>query len=82
MMFAWTYAFNRADPDSVRQAREALHETDDLVMELGGVIWKPGVYGQKIILERLDPGTRRLMKQIKEMLDPNHIMNSGNWEGL
>jgi FAD/FMN-containing dehydrogenase len=80
MMFAWTYAFNRADPETVREAREALHETDDLVMELGGVIWKPGIYGQGIILERLHPGTRELMKQIKELLDPNRIMNPGNWE--
>jgi glycolate oxidase len=80
MMFAWTYAFNRADPDSIRHAREALHETDDLVMELGGVIWKPGIYGQKLLLEKLDPGTRELMKKIRMLLDPNGIMNPGNWE--
>jgi glycolate oxidase len=80
MMFAWTYAFNRADPDSMRHARDALHETDDLVMELGGIIWKPGIYGQQLILERLDPGTRVLMKTIKRLLDPNGIMNPGNWE--
>jgi len=80
MMFAWTYAFNRADPETIRQAREALHETDDLVMELGGVIWKPGLYGQKLIIERLDPMTRSLMKKIKELLDPRGIINPGNWE--
>lgn len=82
MMFAWTYAFNRADPETIRQAREALHETDDLVLELGGVIWKPGTYGQKLITERLDPGTRALMRRIKEVLDPKGIMNPGNWEGM
>ncbi len=82
MMFAWTYAFNRADPGSMREAREALHETDDLVIELGGVIWKPGTYGQQLIIERLDPGTRALMRRIKEVLDPEGIMNPGNWEGI
>lgn len=80
MMFAWTYAFNRADPLSIQQAREALHETDDLVLELGGVIWKPGIYGQKLLLERLDPNTRELMGKIKRLLDPQGIMNPGNWE--
>jgi glycolate oxidase len=80
MMFAWTYAFNRADPESIKQAREALHETDDLVLELGGVIWKPGTYGQKLLLDRLDPGARELMRKIKKLLDPNGIMNPGNWE--
>jgi len=80
MMFSWTYAFNRADPESIRQAREALHETDDLVLELGGTIWKPGVYGQKLVMERMDPNTLNLMKKVKQLLDPNGIMNPGNWE--
>jgi len=80
MMFAWTYAFNRAEPDTIRHAKEALHETDDIVVELGGVIWKPGIYGQKLIMERLDPATRELMKKIKKLLDPNGIMNPGNWD--
>jgi glycolate oxidase len=82
MMFAWTYAFNRADPLSILRAREALHETDDLVLELGGVIWKPGIYGQKLLLERLHPCTRELMGKIKRMLDPQGIMNPGNWEAI
>jgi glycolate oxidase len=82
MMFAWTYAFNRADPETMNQARKALHETDDLVLELGGVIWKPGTYGQQLIIDRLDPGTRELMRRIKAVLDPGGIMNPGNWEGI
>jgi FAD/FMN-containing dehydrogenase len=80
MMFAWTYAFNRADAATIEQAKQALHETDDLVLELGGVIWKPGTYGQKLLLERLDPNTRELMGKIRKLLDPNGIMNPGNWE--
>jgi len=80
MMFAWTYAFNRADPETINQAREALYETDDLVLRLGGVIWKPGSYGQKLLLQRFDPNTLTLMKNIKKLLDPNGIMNPGNWE--
>lgn len=80
MMFSWTYAFNRADAETVKQAREALHETDDLALELGGTIWKPGLYGQKLVIERLDPNTLNLMKKVKQLLDPNGIMNPGNWE--
>jgi len=80
MMFSWTYAFNRADPETMRQAREALHETDDLVLELGGTIWKPGLYGQKLVIDRMDPDTLNLMKKVKQLLDPNGIMNPGNWE--
>lgn len=80
MMFAWSYAFNRADPETVRHAKEALHETDDLVLGLGGTIWKPAVYGQKIVMDNMDPNTLQLMNNLKNMLDPNGIMNPGNWE--
>ena len=80
MMLSWTYAFNRADPESMKQAREALHESDDLALELGGTLWKPGLYGQKLVVDRMDPNTLNLMKKVKQLLDPNGIMNPGNWE--
>lgn len=80
MMFSWSFAFNRADDQTVRHAREALHETDHLVMELGGVIWKPAVFGQKLLMDRMAPNTLQLMKKVKTLLDPNGIMNPGNWE--
>jgi len=80
MMFAWSYAFNRADDETMRHAREALHETDDLVPELGGTIWKPAVYAQNIVMNNMEPNTLQLMKKLKNMLDPNGIMNTGNWE--
>jgi FAD/FMN-containing dehydrogenase len=80
MMFSWSFAFNRADEDSVRHAREALHETDELVMELKGTIWKPAVFGQSLMMDRMDPNTLQMMKRVKQLLDPNGIMNPGNWE--
>jgi glycolate oxidase len=80
MMFSWSYAFNRADEKTVRHAREALHETDELVLELGGTIWKPAVFGQEMVLKKMDPNTLQLMKKVKTLLDPNGIMNPGNWE--
>ena len=54
--------------------------TDELVLELGGTIWKPAVFGQKLVMERMDPNTLSLMKKVKTLLDPNNIMNPGNWE--
>jgi len=80
MMFSWTYAFNRADPETIKHAKAALHETDDLVLKLGGTIWKPGLYGQKLVMERLNSSTFDLMRKVKQLLDPNGIMNPGNWE--
>jgi glycolate oxidase len=31
-------------------------------------------------MERMDPNTLKLMTDIKKLLDPNGIMNPGNWE--
>jgi len=80
MMFSWTYAFNRADEDTVSHARQALHETDERVLEMGGTLWKPAVFGQKLVMDRMDANTREVMRKVKTLLDPNGIMNPGNWE--
>jgi glycolate oxidase len=80
MMFSWTFAFNRSDEDTVRHSRQALHETDEVVLKLGGTLWKPAVFGQKLLMDRMDPNTLQIMKKVKQMLDPNGIMNPGNWE--
>ncbi len=47
---------------------------------MGGVPWKAEAPAQRLILERMDPATRKLMKAIIDLLDPNGILNPGNWE--
>jgi len=64
----------------MERARKALDDTNRLGLELGGIVWKPELQAQKLILENMDPNTRELMKRIKKALDPNGIMNPGNWE--
>jgi glycolate oxidase len=80
VMLAYSYPFNRAVTEEAERARGALDETNRLTLELGGVVWKPELPAQKLILERMDAGTRQLIDRIKKMLDPNGIMNPGNWE--
>ena len=74
------FSFNRADEEDVRRVREALDESSQLILELGGVLWKAGLPGQKRLIERMDPNTLDLMHRIRRLLDPNGIMNPGNWE--
>ncbi len=80
VMLAYSYAFNRAQADEFERARKALDDTNRLTLGLGGVAWKPELPAQKLILERMDANTRQLIKRVKKMLDPNDIMNPGNWE--
>jgi glycolate oxidase len=80
MMFSFSYTFNRADPDEMDRAKKALDEAAEFSLDQGGVIWKPNIDEQKMMMARMDPNTLGLMGKIKELLDPNGIMNPGNWE--
>jgi glycolate oxidase len=80
MGFYFSYTFNRANPDEMKRAKKALHEAAEFALEKGGVIWKPNIDEQQMIMERIDPNTLKLMTSIKQLLDPNGIMNPGNWE--
>jgi glycolate oxidase len=80
MMFSFGYPFNRADPDNIERTKKALHDTNVASLDIGGVPWKPEVPAQKIVMDRMDKNTLELMKRIKKLLDPNGIMNPGNWE--
>jgi glycolate oxidase len=80
MMFSFAYPFNRADPDNIERTKKALHDTNLASLNVGGVPWKPEVPAQKMIMERMDRNTLELMKRIKKLLDPNGIMNPGNWD--
>jgi glycolate oxidase len=80
MMFAYSYPFNRADAEDIERARKALRITNEAVLKMGGVPWKAEVPAQKLIIEKTDPSTLKLMGKIKGLLDPNGIMNPGNWE--
>ena len=80
VMFSVTFPFNRADPDDRKNAREGLEETNKMVLEIGGVPWKTELIGQKLTMEKADPQYKGLFKRIRNLLDPNGIMNPGNWE--
>ena len=76
----FSYSFNRANQKDMENARNALHETNKLALELGGIPWKAELTGQQLILEKMDPNFKKLFNTIRNIIDPNKIMNPGNWE--
>ena len=80
MMYGFAFTFNRADTDMMDRVRKALYEISDYVLKNNGVFWKATIDEQRLAIEQMDPKTRNLMKMIKNNLDPNGIMNPGNWE--
>jgi FAD/FMN-containing dehydrogenase len=80
MMFSFSFSFNRANPDEMSRAKRALDECSQFALEEGGVLWKADIYEQKLMMDKMDPNTLAVMQKIKQLLDPNGIMNPGNWE--
>jgi glycolate oxidase len=80
MMFSFSFSFNRANTDEMARAKKALDECSKFALEEGGVLWKADIYEQRLLMDKMDPNTLVLMKNIKQLLDPNGIMNPGNWE--
>jgi len=48
-------------------------------LDAGGIPYKPPVDFAEEINKRAHPGYLSLLKQVKKMLDPNDIMNSGKF---
>ena len=81
VMFGFNYSFNQADEEDIARVRKAIDESDRLTLELGGMVWRPEIAAQKLMMEKMDPNTVELIRKVKKVLDPNGIMNPGNWEG-
>ncbi|MFO7963370.1 MAG: FAD-binding oxidoreductase [Desulfobacterales bacterium] len=80
MMFAFAYPFNRADDSDIERVHKALEATNGAVLNMGGIPWKAEAPAQRQIIEHMDPQTFDLMNRIRAVLDPQGIMNPGNWE--
>jgi glycolate oxidase len=80
MVCNFAYGFNRANEEDIQRAKKALQEGNEAVLNMGGIPWKAEWPTQRLIIQKMDPNTFQLMTRIRELLDPNGIMNPGNWE--
>lgn len=80
VIFTFMYPFDRSDEKSLANCQKALIDTTQMALDLGGVPWKPSIKEQQMILKRMDPGALDLMKTIRRTLDPDGIMNPGQWD--
>ncbi len=69
--------FNRQSPEETENARKAIVECLRVDLDIGGMPYKPPVDFAIEINKRAHPGYMMLLKKIKQLLDPNDIMNPG-----
>jgi len=80
MMYSISFAFNRNDKAMMERVEKALDEATSFALGMGGIPWKPNFKEQKMLLQKMEPNARKLLLMIKKNLDPQGIMNPGNWE--
>lgn len=69
--------FNKQSAEETENARQAIVECLKVDLDEGGIPYKPPVDFAVEINKRADPGYLMLLKKIKDLLDPNDIMNPG-----
>lgn len=75
----WMIPFDKGDPDMVKRVTDMCLEQLDLVLETGYVPYKTPVWAVRKLEEHASPEWLKLHQRVKEMLDPNNILNPGRW---
>jgi FAD/FMN-containing dehydrogenase len=75
----WMIPYNKEDPELVQRVKDMCAEQLDLVLETGFIPYKTPVWAVRRLEEKTGPNWMKLHRKIKEMLDPNNIMNPGRW---
>lgn len=71
--------FDREDRGDVARVRKLCRSLYEEVIELGFIPYKTPPWAYRLLAERMDPAFRRLMKGVKDLLDPKGIMNPNKW---
>jgi len=71
--------FRRADGADVERVRKCNAELCDALIDEGFVMYKTPAWAIERYRQRIDAGFLRLMGEIKQVLDPDRILNPGRW---
>jgi len=67
--------FDKSNEKEIEEIRAMVKELAEMILDIGGVIYKMPPWVAPKIMERADPGFVSLLKKIKKTLDPNGILN-------
>src|SRR5207253_11231746 len=71
--------FDKADPAEVQRVREVMGRLADAVLDHDYVPYKPSADAVRRIRSRAHPGFGLLLDRVRDMVDPDRLMNPGRW---
>jgi glycolate oxidase len=72
--------FDRRDPAERARVAACNAELCDALLEEGYVLYKTPGWAIERYRARLDPGFARLVRGVRDLVDPGRILNPGRWE--
>jgi FAD/FMN-containing dehydrogenase len=72
--------FRRDSPEQVARVRACNAELLEALLRHGYILYKTPQWAVERYRPKLDPGYVRLLKELRGLLDPHHVMNPGHWE--
>jgi FAD/FMN-containing dehydrogenase len=75
----WMLPYDREDSEMVQRIKSLCAEQLEMVLEVGFIPYKTPVWAIRKLEERVSPEWLKLHRRVKEMLDPNNILNPGRW---
>ena len=71
--------FDRTAEGIRERIRAVLEEIAEALLDSGYIPYKAPAWAAAKIMERADPNWVKLLRRVKETLDPDRIMNPGRW---
>jgi glycolate oxidase len=75
----WMLPYNKEDSEMVKRIRDLCAEQLDMILEVGFIPYKTPVWAIRKLEKLVSPDWLKLHRRVKEMLDPNNILNPGRW---
>jgi FAD/FMN-containing dehydrogenase len=70
-------AFDSAKIEELKKARKAIDGVSEVILDIGGTPYKMSPSVAKKVWSKADPEYYNLIAKVKDLLDPNGIMNPG-----
>lgn len=69
--------FNSIDAKMIERVKNGVRGLAQVILDIGGVPYKMAPWAAKMVWEKADPSFYKLLKRVKDMMDPKGIMNPG-----